>query len=196
VRAALYAHQTAEVNAFLADLVDAKVLLVEAGAVGDLLTRRGEMPTVEHVVVYGGPPVADTLGYEEWIAAASPEDPRIVTKPDDLHLIRFSAGTTGRPKGVAHTVEGWLRSDDERVTPRIDERDVYLVVGRLTHAAAVFLWLMLQVGGRIVVVPAFDAGRALELIERERATFMLMVPTMIQAIVSHPEAATRDLSSL
>jgi acyl-CoA synthetase (AMP-forming)/AMP-acid ligase II len=198
VRAGLYAHQTAEVNAYLTDLVDAKVLIVHAPAAQDLLARRAEMPALEHVIVFGGTAPAGTVDYESLLAGASRDDPAVVTEPDDPHVIRFSAGTTGRPKGVVHTVEAWLRSGDEYrwVTPRLDERDVYLAVGQLTHAATVFLWPFLQVGGRVVVVPAFDAGLALELIERERATFTLMVPTMIQALVSHPSARTRDLSSL
>ena len=55
---------------------------------------------------------------------------------------------------------------------------------------------MLQVGGRIVVIEAFDPRTALELIERQRITFTLMVPTMIQALVNDPAAAEHDLSSL
>ncbi|HUR74328.1 MAG TPA: AMP-binding protein, partial [Sporichthya sp.] len=198
VRAALYAHQTAEVNAYLTDLVDAKVLIVAAVAADELLARKHEMTSLTHVVVYDGPAPAGALDYEDLVAAAKAEDPLVRTAPTDLHVIRFSAGTTGRPKGIAHTVEGWMRSNDEYrwVTPQLDERDVYLALGQLTHAASVFLWPILQVGARVVVVPAFNPGLALELIETERATFTLVVPTMIQAMVAHPDASTRDLSSL
>jgi acyl-CoA synthetase (AMP-forming)/AMP-acid ligase II len=198
VRAALYAHQTAEVNAYLTELVDAKVLIVAAGAAEALLDRRHEMPSLAHVVVYDGAAPEGALDYEDLLAAASAADPLVRTAPTDLHVIRFSAGTTGRPKGIAHTVEGWMRSNDEYrwVTPQLDERDVYLALGQLTHAASVFLWPMLQVGARVVVVPAFSPALALELIETERATFTLVVPTMIQAMVAHPDAAKRELSSL
>lgn len=198
VRAALYAHQTAEVNAYLTELVDAKVLIVASALAPDLLARRDEMRSLAHVVVYDGPPPDGALAYEDLLAAASSDDPMVRTAPTDLHVIRFSAGTTGRPKGIAHTVEGWMRSNDEYrwVTPQLDERDVYLALGQLTHAASVFLWPLLQVGGRVVVVPAFTPALALELIETERASFTLVVPTMIQAMVAHPDAKTRDLSSL
>jgi acyl-CoA synthetase (AMP-forming)/AMP-acid ligase II len=198
VRAALYSHQTPEINAYLVDLVDAVVLIVQAPYAAELLARRDEMPTLRHIVVYDGPVPEGALDYEDLIRAADAGDPLVHTAPDDPHVIRFSAGTTGRPKGVLHTVEGWLRSDDEYrwVTPQLSERDVYLAVGQLTHAAAVFLWPLLQVGGRIVVLPAFDPAAVLGDIERERATFTLMVPTMIQALVTHPDATKRDLSSL
>jgi acyl-CoA synthetase (AMP-forming)/AMP-acid ligase II len=149
----------------------------------------------EHVIVYGDGPSSD---YERLLADAPAVDPGATQSRADFHVIRFSAGTTGRPKGVAHTVANWLRGGDEFrwVTPRIDERSGYLAAGPLTHAAVVFLWPILQVGGRVVVMEAFEPGRALELIETQRPTLTLMVPTMIQALLAHPDAASRDLSSL
>src|SRR5262245_21823209 len=53
VRCALYAHQTAAVNADLADVVDAKVLLVDAALAPDLVAVRDTMPQLQHLVVYG-----------------------------------------------------------------------------------------------------------------------------------------------
>lgn len=191
IRAALYAHQTGEVNAYLLDHVGARALIVHASHVDEL---EPYLESVEHVIVYGG----EDSDYERLLAAASADDPQIPQAPDDGHVIRFSAGTTGRPKGIYHTVEAWLGLCNEYrwVTPQIDERDAYLAAGPLTHAAVIFLWPMLMVGARIVVMDAFDPARALELIETQRITFTLVVPTMIQAMVAHPDAARRDLSSL
>jgi acyl-CoA synthetase (AMP-forming)/AMP-acid ligase II len=187
VRSALYAHQTPEVNSYLLELVEARALIVHASLVDGL--------QAEHVITYGDGPDS---AYKRLLAEAPAVDPGTSQAPDDFHVIRFSAGTTGRPKGVAHTVSAWLSGGDEFrwVTPQIDERSGYLAAGPLTHAAVVFLWPMLQVGGRIVVMEAFEAGRALELIESQRPTLTLMVPTMIQALVGHPDAGSRDLSSL
>ena len=198
VRAGLYAHQTPEVNAYLTDLVDARVLVVDAALAPGLVGARASMPKLEQIIVYGGEAPAGTLAYEPLLEKAASTDPHVVTAPTDLHVIRFSAGTTGRPKGIVHTVEGWQRSNDEYrwVTPMIDERDVYLAVGQLTHAASVFMWPFLQVGAKIVVVPAFEPGKALALIESERVTFTLVVPTMIQAIVAHADAGKRNLKTL
>jgi acyl-CoA synthetase (AMP-forming)/AMP-acid ligase II len=194
VRAALYAHQTGEVNSYLLELVGARALIVHASQLDELQTHLAELPELEHLIVYG----SDGSEYEQLMSRASVNDPGITLAPDDVHVIRFSAGTTGRPKGIFHTVGRWLAIGDEYrwVTPQIDERDSYLAAGPLTHAAVIFLWPMLQVGGRIVVIEAFEPGLALRLIEQQRITFTLMVPTMIQALVAHPDAATRDLSSL
>jgi acyl-CoA synthetase (AMP-forming)/AMP-acid ligase II len=187
VRSALYAHQTAEVNSYLLGLVEARALIVHHSLVEGL--------EAEHVIVYGDGPGGD---YERLLAGSCATDPGHGQSEDDFHVIRFSAGTTGRPKGVAHKVAAWLAGGDEFrwVTPRIDERSGYLAAGPLTHAAVVFLWPMLQVGGRVIVMEAFEPGRALELIETQRPTLTLMVPTMIQALVAHADAGSRDLSSL
>jgi acyl-CoA synthetase (AMP-forming)/AMP-acid ligase II len=198
VRAALYAHQTAEVNAYLLGLVDARALIVDASLVAPLREHLGALEQLGHVIVYGGEHEHEERGYDGLLSRASATDPLVRQRPEDLHVIRFSAGTTGMPKGIVHDVQRWLAIGNEYrwVTPQLDERDVYLALGPLTHAAVLFLWPTLMVGGRIAVVPAFDPGRALELIERERATVTLMVPTMIQALVAHPDAGRRDVSSL
>lgn len=198
VRSGMYAHQTGEVNGYLLERVDARVLLVHASLVDEIRAHAEAVETLDHVVVYAGDAPTGTIAYEELLAAAPATDPGVHTTDDDLHVIRFSAGTTGKPKGIVHTVGAWKGSGDEFawVTPRFDERDTYLAVGPLTHAAVVFLWPFLRLGGRILVVEAFEPGAVLELIERERPTLTLMVPTMIQALVAHPDARTRDLSSM
>lgn len=198
VRAGLYAHETGQVNAYLLGLVEARALIVHAGLVDELLAALDEGSRPEHIIVYGGHAEPDAHAYEELLAAQTAADPMVAQHPDDLHVIRFSAGTTGRPKGITHTVGGWLAIGDQYrwVTPMLDERDVYLAAGQLTHAAVVFFWPILQVGGRIVVMPAFDPRGFLDLIEEHRATFTLVVPTMIQAVVAQPDVDERDLSSL
>jgi len=198
VRAGLYAHQTGEVNAYLLELTGARVLIVAAPLLDELAPHLPALPELEHVVVYAGEAPQGTSSYEALLAAAALEDPRVEMGPEDLHVIRFSAGTTGRPKGIVHTNARWLAMITEYRTavPQIDERDRYLAAGQLTHAAVIFLWPMLQSGACVVVVEAFEPGLVLELIESRRVTFTLVVPTMIQALVAHPDAQTRDLSSL
>ena len=51
-------------------------------------------------------------------------------------------------------------------------------------------------GGKLVMMHQWDAGRALELIERERITTFGGVPTMVMQVLDHPDFATRDTSSV
>jgi acyl-CoA synthetase (AMP-forming)/AMP-acid ligase II len=80
--------------------------------------------------------------------------------------------------------------------PRLEETDAFLVASPMSHAAGLLIWPMLAAGARYVVMPAFDPAGFLELIERERCTLTLVVPTMIQMLAAVPEAKSRDLSSL
>lgn len=198
VRAGVYSHETGAVNSYLLGLVDARALLVNASLVEAIRPHLAELPALEHVLVFGGEVPDGLLDYEQVLAGAVGATPQVRTAPDDLHVIRFSAGTTGRPKGIVHTVGQWMANDDEYrwVTPQLDARDAYLAVGQLTHAAALWFWPLLSVGGRILVVPAFNPEKALQVIEEQKATVTLMVPTMIQAMLAVSDIEKYDLSSL
>ncbi|MDW5593155.1 AMP-binding protein [Conexibacter stalactiti] len=197
VRSGLYTHQTGELNAYMMDLVDARALLVHADHVEEIEPHLGALTQLEHVLVFGGD-ARGHLAYERVLADAAPDDPQVELRPGDGHVVRFSAGTTGRPKGIYHTNAAWMNVENEwRLgLPQLDDRDRYLAAGPLTHLAIICVWPILQAGGRVVVMEAFDPGRALELIERERISFAVVVPTMIQALLDDPDVDRRDLSSL
>lgn len=198
VRSGVYAHETGAVNAYLLELVDAKALIVSSALLDNIRPYFASLPLLEHVLVFDGAVPEGLLDYESLLAAADRSLPDVRTSRDDIHVIRFSAGTTGRSKGIVHTVGQWLDNNDEYrwVTPQLDERDAYLAAGQLTHAASLWFWPLLQVGGRIIVMKSFDAGRALHLIEEQHPTVTLVVPTMIQAMLAHPDIDKRDLSSI
>lgn len=190
VRTGLYAHNSPESNRYLLDLTEARVLI---GQQHHLQQLRPALQGMSLPAV-----VVGTGEYEQMLAAASDEDRRVPVTSEDLHHIRFSAGTTGKPKAIAHTTRGWIGMGTEFSLglPRLHESDRYLAAGPLTHAAMMPFWPVILAGGCVVVMPAFDPGAALELIERERCTLTFVVPTMIQMMVTHPDATTRDLSSL
>jgi acyl-CoA synthetase (AMP-forming)/AMP-acid ligase II len=198
VRTALYTHNSGESNLYLLDLVEASVLIVEARHYEAIAAQLPEAESVRHVLVFGGAPPAGTLDYEQLLAAAASTNPGVKLKPDDPHVIRFSAGTTGKPKGILHTVAGWrgVATEMTLAMPRMDENDRYLAAGPLSHAAMLPVFGTLAAGGTIVVMRAFGPAAFLELLERHRCTTTLLVPTMIQMIVSDPAAADTDVSSL
>jgi acyl-CoA synthetase (AMP-forming)/AMP-acid ligase II len=197
VRAGLYTHNSVESNRYLLELTGARALIVQPHHLEPIAPLLEELDEVREVIVIDG---EGDVGhdYESLLAAASSEDPMIPVEPEDVHQIRFSAGTTGKPKGIAHTTGGWMAMGSEFALglPRLDEDDRYLAAGPLTHAATMPFWPVLTTGGAVVVVPTFEAGAVLELIEWHRCTLTLVVPTMIQMLVNHADAETRDLSSL
>jgi acyl-CoA synthetase (AMP-forming)/AMP-acid ligase II len=198
VRTSLYAHSSAESNLYLLNLVEASVLIVDAAQYPAIAPHLPHAEALRHVLVFGAPAPAGTLSYEEALAAAGADDPGTLLGDDDPHVIRFSSGTTGKPKGILHSVARWCAVAREMalLMPPLDAKDRYLAAGPLAHAALLPLFGTLAAGGRIVVMPAFDPAQFVELVERERATITLLVPTMIQMITALPQSQNADLTSL
>ena len=141
--------------------------------------------------------------------------------PDDDACIFYTSGTTGFPKGAQLTHRGSVHNimnlafmagavnaaeakavaagDVEPSTPvPAPAQAVYMAPTPLFHVTACncLLHPATLVGGRIVLTYKWDPGRALELIEREGVTTFSGVPTMSRELLSHPDWATRDTSSL
>ncbi len=151
----------------------------------------------------GGPEVPVRLetgpAYEEALATAGDEPVDEAVAPDDICLIMYTSGTTGRPKGavLSHANLIWNAVNvlvDTDLTA--DERA--LVTAPLFHTAGLNMLTLpvLLKGGTCVLVESFDPAGTLDLVERHRITFMFGVPTMYERIARQPRFADADLSSL
>jgi fatty-acyl-CoA synthase len=117
--------------------------------------------------------------------------------PDDLAAIFYTGGTTGRPKGVAHSNRTLLAALlSEALEMGLGEREVFAHVAPMTHAGGAFALPVWWGGGTNLVLGGFDPDQLLDAIERERVTSTLMVPTMIYVLLDHPKTAGTDTSSL
>jgi bile acid-coenzyme A ligase len=108
-----------------------------------------------------------------------------------------SGGSTGRPKLILDLSPALVDPEAPQTDMRAD--GTTLVPGPLYHAGPfITAWQQLLCGGTVVVMPRFDPGQALELIERHGVDWVLFVPTMLQRIWRLPEAErkARNLSSL
>jgi fatty-acyl-CoA synthase len=113
--------------------------------------------------------------------------------------IQYTSGTTGEPKGALLHHRGLTnnaRFAFEVLGARAGE--VCLSAMPLFHTVGCGMGVLgtVQIRGSYVLVGAFEPRLMLELAERERANLMLGVPTMLIAMLEHPEIATRDLSAL
>ena len=198
VRATLYTYHAAATNRYLLELVDARILVVHASYYEALRPLLDGLPQRMTVIVHGGAATGNALGYDSLLDAADPADVDVPVHDDDVHIIRFSSGTTGKPKGVFHTVARWMQYNNEYrwVTPVLDENSCYVVPSSLAHMGVAFLWGSLATGARIVPMPSFDAARAMELFESQRATHSALAPVMIREMIAVSRARERDLSSL
>jgi acyl-CoA synthetase (AMP-forming)/AMP-acid ligase II len=198
VRSSLYTHNSADTNLYLLDLIEASALLVQRKHYDAIASRLAEVASLRHVLVFDGDAPTEETDYERALERAPSTLPEVALKPEDPYIIRFSAGTTGKPKGILHTLVGWVAISAETALamPPQQESDRYLAAGPLAHAAALPVSPTLAAGGTVVVMRAFDPQRFLELVEQEHCTTTMLVPTMIQMVVGHPAADGTDLSSL
>lgn len=197
VRAPMYTQNVADVHVYMLNLIGARALIVDEQHLKSVSDRLADVPTLEHVIVSGSE-ATEHQSYSELIENASSDHPRPQIDEGSNHIIRFSAGTTGRPKGIVHTQRLWLQLGNELALalPRIGEDDSYLAAGPLSHASGLLAWPLITNGASHVILGPFDPAKFLEIIETDRITLSLLVPTMIAAIANHPDAKKRELSSL
>ncbi len=119
--------------------------------------------------------------------------------PDDLAVLPYTSGTTGHPKGCCHTHSTVLASNiASQVWRGLHADAVFLCVAPLFHMLGMQngMNMPLTLGGTIVMMPRWDAARAVDLVERYRVTVWTAPPAMVIDFFAQPSAQTRDLSSL
>jgi acyl-CoA synthetase (AMP-forming)/AMP-acid ligase II len=162
-------------------------------------------PNLKHIrpdnyIVVG----AQTEGYREYeafIRESPGSEPEAQVAPEDAWILIYTSGTTGKPKGV-------VRSHDSHIAFYLinavdfgfDEHDVCLNVMPLCHINSTFFtFTFTYIGGSAYIHPArsFRAEEIMEIIERERITFISLIPTHYSLILNvPPEAQKRDVSSV
>ncbi len=117
--------------------------------------------------------------------------------PDDPMMIQYTSGTTGFPKGAYLTHRG-LANNGAHTADRMGASvgGVYVVPMPLFHTGGSVCCVIGAVAKHAtnVLVEAFDPGLVLELFDRYQGTAILGVPTMLVALIEHPDFASVDLS--
>ncbi len=117
--------------------------------------------------------------------------------PDDILLIQFTSGTTAYPKGAMLTHDNMLRNAwaaGSRVGIRAEDR--YFNTRPFFHVAGTTLSALMSLvfGACLVTLPTFEAGAALEMMERERCTLISGNDTLFQMLMGHADFPRRKLS--
>ncbi len=131
------------------------------------------------------------------IAEGSSDEIPNESHEDDLYIIVFTGGTTGRPKGVLHSHRTIMASITmELLEWGIGRDEVNMAVTPLTHGAGLLVPAVWLRGGSVVVLATFDLAVVLETIEKEKVTTSFLVPTIIYAMLDFPDLKKYDTSSL
>jgi fatty-acyl-CoA synthase len=184
---------------------DLCAIIPELEAVGDGYLRSGRYPRLEAVVFLGDAPHLGALtidglrqrgeGVSDAVLRAAAE----AVHPTDLCYILYTSGSTADPKGVMlqhfGTIENCFGIGERQHLTHEDR--LWLVMPLFYGLASVNAMPAVYThGGCIVLQEYFEAGRALELIERERCTVYYGLGHMTKALVDHLDFGRRDLSAL
>jgi acyl-CoA synthetase (AMP-forming)/AMP-acid ligase II len=156
-----------------------------------------ESPRLTRLIHLGDKsPAVPMLNYESLIAKAEPI-PDTEAANNDLAGIFYTGGTTGFPKGVMLSHESLMGASLNRMALGYPVGPVYLHAAPVFHlAGALGIFWQFIAGGTHVIIASFTAKVLMESVEREKVTDTLLVPTMLQMILDHPDFAHHDLSSL
>ena len=176
-----------------------KAYLVEqrketAGAIGGLVDRwsHGRM------VLIGGDGDAGVPSYDRIMESAAGGDPAVRVDGKDPYLIMTTSGTTGFPKGCIINHETYVLRSLNNAIHRAFHRDARALLtlplqfnaGRGSTVGVLFI------GGTVFIHERFNEEAFLKLIEEERITFTVMVPTQIERLMKISGVAERDTGSL
>ena len=161
---------------------------------------RPHLPDLQTVCVLGNSGAPDTVSLDEMIAGQHPLPP-LVPQPlgaNEVMRMAFTSGTTGNPKGVTHSFNTTLPAcrilNDAMEVGEYEVFLIYLPLG--LNWGYLTLLQALMVGACAVLLDRFSARAALELIERERVTFIPSAPASLIAMLNDPELERFDLRSL
>jgi fatty-acyl-CoA synthase len=154
----------------------------------------------EHLIKDWGLPWTRLSDYREWLNVGSVEAayPAFQAQPDDIHLILFTGGSTGLPKGAClpyrqtfgnlqATVQDWqLKASDSTIQATA-----------CFHAGLNALAMpLLFVGGRVLLQTRFDVSEYLDLIKYHRVSHLFMVPSMYLMLTQHEEFERAEFQSV
>jgi acetyl-CoA synthetase len=182
---------------------DAKVLVTSPGLYQRKIAPiRDRLPALEHVLIAGTPPDDKTIGLAAALAAAADDFEIPPTDPEDMALLHFTSGTTGKPKGAVH-VHGAVIAHHATAAFALDLRpgDVfwctadpgwvtgtsYGIIAPLTHGVTL-----------LSDTAEFDAKRWYRLLAENKVSVWYTAPTALRMLMRYgPElAAAHDLSTL
>ncbi len=176
---------------------EASLLFVGERYVDLVNSIRPQIPSVKHLICIETKPEG-MLNYDELLASAPPDEVFTEVTDDDVTILMYTAGTTGRPKGVPLTHNSfsvYILGNVTPADPETEETNVLTVP--LYHVAGAQAMLAATYGGRtLAMMRQFDVKEWMETVQREKANRAMLVPTMLKRVIDDPDFGKYDLSSL
>lgn len=174
------------------------VLLVDDNFVAVLTNVMDQLETRPRLIHVGDGAVPDGMqSYEVLLGAADPIEP-LDHGGDELAGLFYTGGTTGRSKGVMLSHRNLLINALQFAASVGFARDtVYLHAAPMFHLAnGAATFAITTMAGTSTIITAFEPKAVMEQIQTQCVSLALLVPTMVNMVVHHPEVENYDLSSV
>ncbi|MCL1962403.1 MAG: long-chain-fatty-acid--CoA ligase [Desulfovibrionaceae bacterium] len=175
-----------------------RILIVDEHFTAMVRELRQKCPELKTVLYIGDGPAPDgLLDYEALLARAQPVEDAL-RGGEDLAGIFYTGGTTGIPKGVMLPHRGIYTNSIIAVAEGVlSYGSIGMHVAPMFHLADGYVMnAMFACGCTHVITPRFDPVAVFEIIQNEGVTTGLLVPTMIQMVVDHPDIGRYRLDHL
>jgi len=137
--------------------------------------------------------------FEQQVGAATPDTGLADTADDDTAVLLYTSGTTGQPKG-AELTHANLTLNARGSAELFDLGSEGIVLGALplfhSFGQTCGMNATISDGGTLTLLPRFDPGKALEIIQRDKVNTFQGVPTMYGAMLHHPDRENYDASTV
>jgi acyl-CoA synthetase (AMP-forming)/AMP-acid ligase II len=124
--------------------------------------------------------------YEQRLARASTDEPAIAAEAEDGHVILYTSGTTGNPKGalISHRAQ-LARMHSSCLDFGLAPGDVFVAWAPMFHMVSTDQSIQaLCLGGKVIVIPSYDPDRILHAVETEHLWWLVVMPGMIEDIIA------------
>ncbi|WP_205472407.1 fatty-acid--CoA ligase FadD8 [Nocardioides sp. SYSU D00038] len=200
-RTSLHPLGSADDHAYVINDAEITTLVIDPYFTERALELLEKCPGLTQVLTIG--PVPEALAHvgTDLVAAAATFEPQELVAatlpPDHVVSITYTGGTTGKPKGVIGLSQTMATMTQIQLAEwEWPENPRFLMCTPLSHAGAAFFVPTVIKGGSLHVLSRFDPAEVLRTIEEEKITATMLVPSMLYALMDHPDSRTRDLSSL
>lgn len=154
-----------------------------------------ELPPVENVYEN------NSVGFATFLVSSMSPSPSVECTPEDIAVLQYTGGTTGRSKGAMLTHQNVAVNAYQTfqlMGGEREEQERFLTVLPLFHVYGMTVAMNAAIlgGAELIMLPRFDLQETLETIKLTRPTIFPGVPTMYVAINSHPQAEDYGISSI
>ncbi len=191
--------------AHVANDSEAVAIVVSAALLGEVEAAKENFKTLRHIIVVGGD-VAEVKGkgfipYGELLQSGGAELDPVPRRREDVGLLLYTSGTTGRPKGTVHFVEELLIVPDSfgKYGWRVEENDVIGGSAPLAFGAGYssYATIPFRFGAAASLIAKFEPEKMFDTIQKHRITILTLAPTAYRKMLQVPDAEKKySLKSL